>query len=83
MKTSAKQPNELDPEPEGRTTGELAAGFDRREFDTGSGEAARYVSFPLIAGTKPAAPGEELTPERVANLLLAQEAEWADEAGRS
>jgi plasmid stability protein len=30
----------------------------------------RRVPLPLIRGGHPAAPGEELTPERVANILL-------------
>jgi len=34
------------------------------------------VKLPLVQG-HPAAPGEEMTPERVAEILIEQEAEWA------
>ncbi|MEX0782810.1 MAG: antitoxin [Dehalococcoidia bacterium] len=35
------------------------------------------VKLPLIRGGHPAAPGEEMTPERVADILLQQEVDWA------
>ena len=34
------------------------------------------VKFPLIAGTRTPGPGEELTPERIHEILLEQEVEW-------
>jgi hypothetical protein len=40
------------------------------------------LGFPLIAGGRPAKASEELTPKRVADLLLAQEVTWHDEAAR-
>jgi plasmid stability protein len=36
----------------------------------------KQTGLPLIKGKHPAAPGEEITPERVADILLAQEVEW-------
>lgn len=41
----------------------------------------KQTGLPLIVCKHPATPGEELTPERVADLLLAQEVEWRDGAG--
>jgi hypothetical protein len=38
------------------------------------------VQFPLIKGTHPAPPGEEMTPDRVAQILLDDEVRWASEA---
>ena len=35
------------------------------------------VKLPLIRGGHPAAPGEEMTPERVAEILIEQEVDWA------
>lgn len=40
------------------------------------------VAFPLIRGGHPAAPGEEPTPERLAQILMDQEVDWALQAGR-
>jgi hypothetical protein len=37
--------------------------------------------LPLIECRRVATPGEELTPERVAEILLAQEVEWFHAAG--
>lgn len=34
------------------------------------------TGFPIIIGGRPAAPGQELTNERIANILAAQEDEW-------
>lgn len=42
----------------------------------------RKTGLPLIECKQPAAPQEELTPERVADILLAQEAGWHHAAGR-
>jgi hypothetical protein len=40
-------------------------------------QIAHRVSFPLIKGTRPALAGPELTPERIAAILLAEEAAHA------
>jgi hypothetical protein len=40
------------------------------------------VQLPLIKTRHAARPGEELTPERVAEILIEQEAEWARDAMR-
>jgi plasmid stability protein len=40
------------------------------------------TGLPLIECKQPAAPGEEMTPDRVAVILLAQEVEWHHAAGR-
>ena len=39
------------------------------------------TGLPLIVCKHAASPGEEMTPERVADLLLAQEVEWRHGAG--
>jgi hypothetical protein len=41
----------------------------------------RHTGLPLIRCQHPAAPHEELTPERVADLLLTQEVEWQHAVG--
>jgi hypothetical protein len=41
-----------------------------------------HTGLPLIECNQAAAPGEEMTPERVAEILLAQEVEWHHAAGR-
>jgi plasmid stability protein len=43
---------------------------------------AKKTGLPLIMCKHPASVDEELTPERVADILLAQEAEWHHAAGR-
>ena len=35
------------------------------------------VKFPIFTGGHPAKPGEEMTPERISEILLKQEADWA------
>jgi len=40
------------------------------------------TGLPLIACEQAAAPEEEMTPERIADILLAQEQEWQRAAGR-
>lgn len=40
------------------------------------------TGLPLIVCQQAAAPDEEMTPERVADILLAQEVEWHHAAGR-
>lgn len=42
----------------------------------------KKTGLPVILCGHAAAPGEELTPERVAEILLAQEVEWHHGAGR-
>ena len=41
----------------------------------------RRTGLPVIQCRRPAPPAEELTPERVAQILAAQEAGWARDAG--
>ena len=38
-----------------------------------TGLLPRRIQFPIIKGTRPAKPGEELTPERVAEILMEDE----------
>ncbi len=46
--------------------------------DEPSGRTVRHrVQFPLIRSTHPARPGQELTPDRVAQILIDHEVEWA------
>ncbi len=40
------------------------------------------TGLPLIVCPQAAAPGEEITPHCIAEILLAQEAEWHHAAGR-
>lgn len=40
------------------------------------GAVRRRVKLPLVKCAHPALPGEEMTPNRVANVLLAEEAGW-------
>ena len=42
----------------------------------------KRTGLPVIKCMHPASASEEVTPERVANLLLAQEAGWQHAAGR-
>ncbi len=42
----------------------------------------KKTGLPLITCKQAAAPQEEMTPERVADLLLAQEVQWQHDAGR-
>lgn len=42
----------------------------------------KETGLPLIVCNQAAAPHEEMTPERVAEILLAQEVEWHHAAGR-
>jgi plasmid stability protein len=43
--------------------------------------ADKKTGLPLIQCRRAAPPAEELTPERVAEILLAQEVEWHHDAG--
>ena len=42
----------------------------------------KTTGLPVIEVKHAAAPGREMTPERIADILLAQEVEWHHEAGR-
>ena len=42
----------------------------------------KETGLPVIECKQAAAPEEEMTPERVADILLAQEVEWHHDAGR-
>src|SRR5438309_2088236 len=42
----------------------------------------KKTGLPVVLCKKAAAPDEEMTPDRVADLLLAQEVEWHHAAGR-
>jgi hypothetical protein len=42
----------------------------------------KLTGLPVIQCPHSAPPGEELTPDRVADILLEQEVEWSDVAGR-
>lgn len=86
MKTVPKLPDDLLDELEARAAreerapDELLADLVRRGLGPkrprASGQPAR-VRFPLIRGTRPATPEHEMTPERVAEVLIAEEAAQA------
>jgi plasmid stability protein len=40
-------------------------------------ETRRRIQFPLIRNLHPASPDTEMTPDRVADILLEQETRWA------
>lgn len=68
---------------EGRELKDVAEQAVRRGLasaNPSAGAAPRRVKLPLIECRHPAIPGEELTPERVAQLLHTQELESLDEA---
>ena len=52
----------------------LRSGLAQLEEETP--EVGHRVKLPFVQG-KPAAPGQEMTPERVAQILIDEEAEWA------
>jgi hypothetical protein len=64
----------------------LRAGLDppRPVLDAPSSRLGRHpdTGLPVVLSTHPAVPGDELTPERVADILLEQEVDWAREAAR-
>lgn len=63
---------------EGRRLQDVVADCIRRGLDQGlepSGGARPCVRLPLVACAHAAGPGEEMTPERVAAILLDQETE--------
>jgi predicted DNA-binding antitoxin AbrB/MazE fold protein len=59
-----------------------SAATDRAELEKPRLVVDKMTGLPRIEGGHSPSPGEELTPERVADLLLAQEAEWHHAAGR-
>lgn len=65
---------------EDRAPEDLLADLVRRglgpERPRAAGKPAR-VQFPLVHGTRPATPETEMTPERVAEILIAEEAAQA------
>ncbi len=84
MKTTLDLPDELmravkiRAVEESRTLTDLIAEYLRRGLAQEPGEPAtirKRVKLPLLVGAQPAKPGEEMTPERVAEILLAEEAE--------
>ena len=83
MKTTLELPDELMREikiraaREDRKLKDLIAELLRRGLDGEDEARLRHrVKFPLIRTAHPAAPGEELTPERVHQILLDQEVDW-------
>lgn len=84
MKTTLDLPDELmravkiRAVEENRTMTDLISEFLRQGLAQEPGEPTKIrhrVKLPLIEGARMARPGEELTPERVAEILLAQETE--------
>jgi plasmid stability protein len=71
---------------EGRKFKDVAAEIFRRGLaqpESVSAAARRpRVKLPLIRCKHPAAPAQELTPDKVANLLLKQDVDWTHEAAR-
>ena len=43
---------------------------------------SKKTGLPVILGGRPARAGEELTPERISEILIEQEAEWARDPSR-
>lgn len=90
MKTTLDLPSDLIKEMKLRAVREdkklkdVAAEVVRLGLSVSSNPAAegRRVRLPLIKCRKPASADRELNPEKVAAVLLQQEAEWADEASR-
>jgi hypothetical protein len=50
--------------------------------ETGPGRRRRRVRLPLVRCAHPARPGEEITPERAAEILAVEESEKARGASR-
>ena len=42
----------------------------------------KKTGLPVILGGRPPKPGEELTPQRIAEILIEQEAQWIRDASR-
>jgi hypothetical protein len=84
MKTTLDLPDELMKSvklravEENRTLTDLIAEFLRRglaQEPVARTTIRHRVKLPLVEGSRAAKPGEEMTPERVAEILLAEEAE--------
>jgi hypothetical protein len=73
---------------EGRKLKDAVADLLRKGLAVGAEAEAPVIikdkktGLPLIVCKKAASPPEQLTPERVADILLAQEVEWHHAAGR-
>ncbi len=96
MKTAVDLPDELFRELKLRAAGQgrklkdviaevLRLGLDAKaETKTGAAKIGRdqRTGLPVVECRRPAAPESEVTPNRVAEILLGQEIEWQREAGR-
>ena len=60
----------------------LAVAIDERDVEATVITRDKKTGLPLIRCKHGAAPGEELTPERVAEIIIAQEVGWHHGAGR-
>jgi plasmid stability protein len=60
----------------------LAVADAEPEFEPPAIITDKQTGLPVIQCKHAAAAGEELTPDQVAHILLAQEASWFDAAGR-
>jgi plasmid stability protein len=68
---------------EKRTVRELAAEYLRQGLERGQKNSMQRAvivtnpetGLPMVVGGHPAAPGEEMTPDRVAEILMAQDIE--------
>jgi hypothetical protein len=49
------------------------------EVDAGPGQIRHRVTFPLIEDTKPARPGEEITPARVKEILAEDDLRYVEQ----
>jgi hypothetical protein len=85
MKTTLDIPDDLMREvklravEENRKLKDIVADLLRRglaQEQTGSSRTGNRVQLPLVKCGHKARPGEELTPERVAEILLEEEARW-------
>lgn len=61
----------------------LRRGLDVSAASCSSAKIARdsLTELPVVVCAHPAAPDTEMTPERVAQILVRQEAEWQHDAG--
>jgi len=81
MKTTIDLPDELMREikvraaREDRKLKDVISDLLRRGLRQAEKPPAR-VKLPLIISSHPAAPGEEMTPDRIAEILIEQEVEW-------
>ena len=82
MKTTIELPDELMREikiraaREDRKLKDLIPELLARALAVSAQPTGRRVKLPLIKGTRTPPPGEELTPEKVHEILLEQEVEW-------